>query len=118
MFKNYFTTAFRGFRRHKSSFFINLIGLSIGLTCSFLIVLWVLDELKMDQYHSDIELIYQVMEHQSYSGEVMTTLSTPGILARSLKRIFPNLSISQPIPGILNIFSRKTIKLFVKMDYM
>lgn len=89
MFKNYFTTAFRGFRRHKSSFFINLIGLSIGLTCSFLIVLWVLDELKMDQYHSDIELIYQVMEHQSYSGEVMTTLSTPGILARSLKEDFP-----------------------------
>lgn len=89
MLKNYFKTAFRGFRRHKSSFFINLVGLSIGLTCSFLIVLWVLDELKMDQYHADIEHIYQVMEHQSYSGEVMTTLSTPGILARNIKEEFP-----------------------------
>ncbi len=88
MFKNYFITAFRGFRRHKSSFFINLIGLSIGLTCSFLIVLWVIDELNMDQYYTDSERIYQVMEHQSYSGEVMTTTSTPGILARSLKEDF------------------------------
>ncbi len=94
MFKNYFTTAFRGFRRHKSSFFINLTGLSIGLTCSFLIVLWVLDELKMDQYHTDIEQIYQVMEHQSYSGEVMTTLSTPGILARNLKKDFPEFEFT------------------------
>ena len=89
MFKNYIKTALRGFRRHKSSFFINLIGLSIGLTCSFLIVLWVLDELKMDQYHKDIDSIYQVMEHQTYSDEVSTTFSTPGILARNLKLDFP-----------------------------
>ncbi|MCG8373427.1 MAG: ABC transporter permease [Balneolales bacterium] len=89
MLKNYLKTAFRGFRKHKSSFFINLIGLSIGLTCSFLIVLWVLDEMNMDQYHKDIDQIYQVMEHQSYSDEVMTTLSTPGILARNIKEEFP-----------------------------
>jgi len=94
MLKNYFKTAFRGFRRHKSSFFINLIGLTIGLTCSFLIVLWVLDEIKMDQYHTDIDQIYQVMEHQSYSGEVMTTYSTPGILARNLKEDFPEFEFA------------------------
>ena len=89
MFKNYLKTAFRGFKRHKSSFFINLAGLSIGLTCSFLIFLWVMDELNMNQYHEDSDLIVQVMEHQSYSDELMTTRSTPGILARTLKEEIP-----------------------------
>ncbi|MFV1883323.1 MAG: ABC transporter permease [Balneola sp.] len=89
MLRNYLKTAFRGFRRQKSSFFINLAGLSIGLTCSFLIFLWVIDEVNMDQYHADSDRIYQIMEHQHYSDEVMTTLSTPGILARTLKEEFP-----------------------------
>ena len=89
MLKNYLKTAFRGFRRHKSSFFINLAGLSIGLACSFLIFLWVIDEMNMDQYHTDSDRIVQVMEFQSYSDELMTTLSTPGILARTLKEEIP-----------------------------
>ncbi|GAB5409760.1 MAG: ABC transporter permease [Balneolaceae bacterium] len=89
MLKNYFKTAFRGFRRNKSSFIINLAGLSIGLTCSFLIFLWVLDEMNVDQYHEDSDRIVQVMEFQHYSDEVSATLSTPGILARNLKLEFP-----------------------------
>ncbi|HBX66360.1 MAG TPA: transporter permease, partial [Balneolaceae bacterium] len=85
MFKNYLKTAFRSFKRHKSSFLINVIGLSIGMACSILILLWVLDELEYDRFHADVDQIYQVMEHQSYSADVMTTLSTPGILAPALK---------------------------------
>lgn len=89
MFKNYLKTAFRGFKRQRSSFFINVAGLSIGLACSFLIFLWVMDEMKMDQYHADLDRIVQVMEHQSYSDGVSTTYSTPGILARTLKEEVP-----------------------------
>lgn len=89
MLTNYLKTAFRGFRRQKSSFFINVAGLSIGLACSFLIFLWVIDEMNVDQYHEDSERIMQVMEHQNYSDDIMTTLSTPGILARTLKEEVP-----------------------------
>tara|TARA_R110000868_G_scaffold294140_3_gene554774 strand:- start:28388 stop:30739 length:2352 start_codon:yes stop_codon:yes gene_type:complete len=89
MIKNYFKTAFRGFKRQRSSFFINVAGLSIGLACSFLIFLWVMDEMKMNQYHNDLDQIVQVMEHQSYSDGVSTTFSTPGILARTLKEEVP-----------------------------
>lgn len=89
MLTNYLKTAFRGFRRQKSSFFINVAGLSIGLACSFIIFLWVIDEMNVDQYHEDSERIVQVMEHQNYSDDVMTTMSTPGILARTLKEEVP-----------------------------
>ncbi|WP_428235288.1 ABC transporter permease [Gracilimonas sp.] len=89
MFKNYLKTAFRSFKRHKSSFLINVIGLSIGMACSILILLWVLNELNYDRFHIDADRMYQVMEHQSYSGDIMTTHSTPGILAPSLKEEVP-----------------------------
>lgn len=89
MFKNYLKTAFRSFKRHKSSFLINVIGLSIGMACSILILLWVLDELNYDRFHTDADQMYQVMEHQSYSGEKFTTQSTPGILSEALKEEVP-----------------------------
>ncbi|WP_234573181.1 ABC transporter permease [Rhodohalobacter sp. 614A] len=89
MLTNYIKTAFRTFKRHKSSFFINVIGLSIGMACSILILLWVMDEMNVDRFHADADQIFQVMEHQSYSDEIMTTLSTPGILAPALKDEVP-----------------------------
>lgn len=89
MLQNYLKTAFRSFKRHKSSFLINVIGLSIGMACSILILLWVLDELNYDRFHADSDQIYQVMEHQSYSGDKMTTQSTPGILSEALKEEVP-----------------------------
>lgn len=89
MLTNYLKTAFRSFKRHKSSFFINVTGLSIGMACSILILLWVMDELNYDKFHADSNRIYQVMEHQSYSDEIMTTLSTPGVLAPALKEEVP-----------------------------
>jgi putative ABC transport system permease protein len=94
VFKNYLITAFRSFRRQKSSFIINTVGLSIGMTCSILIMLWVMDELQYDRFHEDIDRVYQVMEHQSYSGNMFTTPSTPGILAPALKESVPEIEFA------------------------
>ena len=91
MLTNYFKTAFRSFKRHKSSFFINVIGLSIGMACSILIFLWVMDELNYDKFHADNDRIYQVMEHQTYSDNIITTISTPGVLAPALKEEIPDM---------------------------
>ena len=66
MLKHAITLAVRNFRRHKSSFIINLIGLSTGLACALLIFLWVNDELKMDKFHANDDRLFRVMEHQDY----------------------------------------------------
>ena len=83
--------AFRNFRRHKSSFFINLIGLSTGLACALLILLWVQDELRMDKFHAKDDRLFQVMEHQQYAEDIMTTSSTPGLLAETLADEIPEI---------------------------
>lgn len=94
MIKHYFIIIYRNFVRSKGYFLINLSGLAAGLTCTLLIYLWVQDELGMNKFHENDENLYQVMEHQQYSDRVMTTTSTPGILAENLKIDFPEVEFA------------------------
>ena len=91
MFKHHLLLALRSFKRFKNSLFINLTGLSTGLACTMLIFLWVNDELKVDRFHAKDDRLYQVMEHQKYADNIMTTTSTPGILAEGLKDEIPEI---------------------------
>ena len=60
MFKNYFKTAFRNLLRNKIYSVINILGLSIGLACSMLIILYVKDEVSYDRFHKNLNSIYRV----------------------------------------------------------
>lgn len=91
MIRHALKLAVRTFQRHKGSFFINVLGLSTGLACALLIFLWVNDELSIDKYHEKDDRLFYVMEHQQYAGNIMTTMSTPGLLAQSLKEEIPEI---------------------------
>ena len=60
MFKNYFRTAFRNLRHNKIYSFINIAGLSIGLGCAMLIMLYVQDEVSYDRFHANASQIYRI----------------------------------------------------------
>ncbi len=60
MFKNYFTIALRNLSRHKVYTFINIAGLSIGLACAMLILLYVKDEVSYDRFHANVQNIYRI----------------------------------------------------------
>ncbi len=75
MIKNYFKIAFRSLFKNKVYSFINVIGLSVGLSCLFLILLFVTDELSYDQFHQDHEQIYSVARTSVYGGEERTSIS-------------------------------------------
>ena len=89
MFRHNLLLSIRSFKKYKDSFFINLTGLTTGLACTMLIYLWVNDELGVNKFHVKDNRLYQVMEHQQYAEEIMTTNSTPGLLAETLVEEFP-----------------------------
>lgn len=60
MFRHNLLLIYRNFKRHKASFYINLIGLSTGLTCSILIFLWVQNEINYDRFNVHADNIYRV----------------------------------------------------------
>src|SRR5690348_15064226 len=60
MFENYFKTAFRNVLHNKVYSFINISGLSIGLACAMLIMLYVQDEISYDRFHENGNRIYRI----------------------------------------------------------
>ncbi len=82
----HFIFALRNFRRQKLAFLINLIGLASGLTCAFLIYLWVDDEMQVDKHFEDDELIYQVMMNDPNGNTIETGQYTPHLMAQALTK--------------------------------
>jgi putative ABC transport system permease protein len=60
MLKNYFKIAFRNLMKYKTISFINLFGLTIGLTCCMLILTYIVNELSFDKYNKNANNIYRV----------------------------------------------------------
>jgi len=82
---------FRGMRRFKRTFLINLVGLSTGLACALLIYLWVNDELSVDKFHAKDERLYQIMTNVQDNGGLSTMVDTPGPLAQMLTDEIPEI---------------------------
>lgn len=71
MFRNYFITAYRSFLRSKVYSIINIAGLSLGLACAMLIMLYIKDEVSYDRFHANAKQIYRIFfEGTSPQGEV------------------------------------------------
>ena len=88
---------FRNFKRNKSTFFINLIGLSTGLACALLIYLWVNDELQIDKWSKNDKLLYQVMDNQWQSSGITTGEGTPDMLADALADEIPEVKYAAAV---------------------
>src|SRR5262249_10332622 len=88
---------YRNFLRYKSSFFINLIGLSSGLACTLLIYLWVMDELSMDKFHEKDAQLYQVFQKLNTGSGIEAIEYTPGPLAKGLIDEMPEVEMAVSI---------------------
>ncbi|WP_199852644.1 ABC transporter permease [Aquimarina sp. Aq78] len=80
---------------------INVIGLSSGLACVFLITLWVLDEVQVDKFHENDEYLYQVWnKFESREGPRVLNW-TPNILAETMADKLPEVkyAASQTVPA-------------------
>src|SRR5580698_10905359 len=77
MLKSYIKTAFRNLMKYKVISSINLFGLTVGLTCSLLILAYILNELSYDKYNEKADRIYRVTRSfNNQDGVVSLNLST------------------------------------------
>lgn len=76
MFRNYLLTAFRNLNRNKLFSIINIIGLSLGLACVMLIILYSKDEVSFDRFHEKGPQIYRVVNERI--GPDKKSLGTSG----------------------------------------
>jgi len=91
IFRHNMLLAYRNFRRYKSTFLINLTGLSTGLACALLIYLWVNDELSVDKFHEKDERLYQVMERWESRDGIAVDAGSSALTIRTLVEEMPEV---------------------------
>lgn len=91
MLKNYLNVALRHLKKNKGYAFINMIGLSLGMACAILILLWVNDEVKYNAFQKNYNSLYQVIENQSYEGKTYTFSALPGKFSPAIKDELPEV---------------------------
>jgi putative ABC transport system permease protein len=91
MIRNYFKIAWRNLFRNKGFSLTNLLGLTIGITCTILIFLWVQDELAYDKFHANYKSIYKVMATRDFNNQVFTDENMVLPLASTLQDKLPQI---------------------------
>jgi putative ABC transport system permease protein len=91
MIKNYLTTAFRIMLRQKSYSAINIIGLSLGIAASLLIILYVVDEVSYDKFHRDADRAYRLSFAGRLEGNDFKGATSPAPVAPAIQAEIPEI---------------------------
>lgn len=96
MFTNYFKVAFRNLLRQKGYSMLNIVGLSIGMACSTLILIYVQFELSYDGFHSKADRIYRVYKQEPgnlfIGSDFFAVVQAP--LGKTMESEFPEVESS------------------------
>ena len=92
MFKNHILIAIRHFVRYKEYTLINLVGLTIGMACALMIILWVDHQVSMDKFHKNGKSIYMLRARLQFpDGQVAIDRSITSPLAPVLISEVPEI---------------------------
>jgi putative ABC transport system permease protein len=124
MLNNYFKTTWRSLLKDRQFTILNLVGLSVALTCVLLIWLWVNDEISVDKFHENNSRLYQVLAHIKLPDGIHTQENTPYLLSRALAREKPEVEDATClqkayVTGVLSSGEKhiKTTKYFADKDF-
>ena len=92
MLINYLKVTLRNLRRNPTFSAINILGLSLGITCSLLILLWIKDERDMDSFHANRNTLYTMIQRTYADDKMGIGYETPGLLGEEMKRTFPEIA--------------------------
>ena len=93
----------RSIKKHKSTFLINIIGLSTGLASALLIVLWITHEINTDSFSENNDRVFQVMHNANNENGIETNANTPALLAEELAKTMPEVEYAvSVIPTAFN----------------
>jgi predicted permease len=96
MLKTYFKTALRNLIRNKAFSFINIIGLSIGISAALVIFLIVQYDFSFDKFQKNGDRIYRVVSVFGFSGEVYKNSGVTSPLGNTMRKEATGLEIIAP----------------------
>lgn len=91
MIRNYFITAWRNLNKNKAFSFINILGLTIGITVCMMIYLFIINEFSFDNFHKDKDRIYRVMRGFKNEGQLKNVAYVSGMYGPALMNEYTGL---------------------------
>src|SRR6476469_6602360 len=91
MLRTYIKLAFRSLLKNRVFSFINIFGLSIGLTSCLLISIYVIREFSFDSYQKLGSRLFQLDAISARDGKEYATGHTPAPMAPALQLEFPEI---------------------------
>jgi putative ABC transport system permease protein len=97
MIKNYLKIAFRVIRKQKLYSLLNIMGLAISLTCAFLILFHVRDEMSFEKNFPKADRIYRIQTNSQYGSNFRSWAPSAPALGPALEGSFPEIETSARI---------------------
>lgn len=91
MFSNLLKYSIKSFKRQRGYVIINILGLSIGIACSLVIALYVINESSYDRYNVKKDRIYQAVLNGKIGGQEITMATSPAVMGPTLVNEFPEV---------------------------
>ena len=92
MFRNYLLLALKSFKKQKLFSLINILGLTIGITCCLMIFLFIRHEMSFDSFHKNENSIYRIVRQADINGTgtIANIAYVSGPYAVALKNDYPD----------------------------
>lgn len=91
MIRNYLKMAWRNLIKNKAFSFINIFGLSIGMSVCFIIMLFVQDELSYDKFNEKADRIVRVQFKANINGGAINESNVMPPTAQTIKKDYPEV---------------------------
>lgn len=117
MFKNLLKIAIRNIVKERTYSAINILGLTIGITCSLFLLMYILDELSFDQYHRNSDKIYRVVSNIKETDNAFTWAVAQIPLAQELQDNYPEVENAVRFFGTGRTLYKNGEKQFYEEDF-
>jgi len=111
--KNYILIAIRNLWKRKLFSLINVIGLSVGIACFFLIAENLMDEFSYDNFHENKDNLYRVALKRIYPDNVVNYAIIPSSIGEAMLNDFPEV---ENMTRVLKMF-QKVVFLYEDKTY-
>lgn len=110
MIQHQLKIAQRNLKKRPFYTLINILGLTVGLACTILISVYILDELSYDKFHQDAERIHRVATYVKIGDTEFTGAAAPPALAPTMVEEIPEVEMAVRIDRAYNtIVKRKDL---------
>ena len=104
MLANSLMLAYRNLRKNIKYTSINLIGMSFGMACCFLIMAYLRYEQNFDTFFPKLDRLYRVAYHAEFTGEPLDLNRCPAPMGPAMPDFFPQVeSVARLFPRSLSV---------------